>query len=153
MQAGDHRYFTGNHDSPLMAAMDPHCIPHSTIHRGVFCVGGAFSIDRFRRIEGVDWWADEELATSQFYEVMDRYEQERPAVVATHDCPSSVADRVMRFGAHVHERHSRTRQALDSMLHLHRPELWVFGHWHRRVDVVLDGTHFVCLEELGILDI
>jgi Calcineurin-like phosphoesterase len=153
MLQGDHRYFPGNHDNPELCAQDPLCISPGTMHQGVFCIGGAYSIDRWHRIEGRDWWPGEELSMDAFYQAMDRYEILKPTIVATHDCPSSVADHVMCFGAHQHERHSRTRQALEGFLGIHAPKLWIFGHWHHRVDVVLDGTRFVCLEELGVLDI
>ena len=43
---------------------------------------------------------------------------------------------------------SRTRQAFQAMFEAHQPDLWVFGHWHHSFDGVLDGTRFVCLNEL-----
>src|SRR5262245_14865759 len=40
----------------------------------------------------------------------------------------------------------------DSMMFIgggiHKPKLWVFGHWHRSFDKALRSTRFVCLAEL-----
>ena len=39
---------------------------------------------------------------------------------------------------------SRTRQAFDAMFVRHRPEYWVFGHWHPTHRTERDGCTFVC---------
>ena len=48
---------------------------------------------------------------------------------------------------------SRTRQAFDAMMSIHRPKLWIFGHWHRSRNEMIDGTRFICLAELEHKDI
>lgn len=149
----NHRFIRGNHDNPTLCKEHPMWVPDGTMIDDVFCLGGAYSIDQHQRIPGRDWWHDEELTIDEFYQMMDRYEDLKPSIVATHDCPSSIADRIMKNALHSHEKHSRTRQALDSMLYIHRPDVWIFGHWHVQRDIVIDGTRFICLPELGILDL
>jgi hypothetical protein len=48
---------------------------------------------------------------------------------------------------------SLSRQAFNSMLQFHQPKVWVFGHWHRSFDNVINGTRFVCLDELETKEI
>ena len=48
---------------------------------------------------------------------------------------------------------SRTRQALDAMFDIHKPDLWLFGHWHDSQDRNVMGTRFICLNELEYKDI
>ena len=39
-------------------------------------------------------------------------------------------------------------QAFAAMFEYHRPDVWIFGHWHRSASAVVDGTRFQCLGEL-----
>lgn len=144
----DNRYIRGNHDNPAACRADPRCIPDATFdaERGIFYMGGALSIDNAFRTPGLSWWEDEELSMDELYAAMDVYEAAKPRIVVTHECPESVVPYM--FNWYKTEWPSRTRQALDSMLALHRPELWVFGHWHGSRDDVRDGTRFICLNEL-----
>jgi hypothetical protein len=51
------------------------------------------------------------------------------------------------------ESRSRTRDALSAMWSIHKPDLWVFGHWHKNMTAVFDGCQFTCLNELSWLNI
>jgi hypothetical protein len=71
--------------------------------------------------------------------------------MVTHDCPESIARNLfleMKISFP-----SITRQALDGMLNIHRPNIWIFGHYHQSIDTVINGTRFICLNELEYKDI
>ena len=68
-------------------------------------------------------------------------------IMVTHDAPAD-AIRAMFPGDRVRRHLSRTMQALNAMFEYHRPDLWIFGHWHRSAGAVVDGTRFQCLGEL-----
>ena len=77
------------------------------------------------------------------------YEQVRPRVVLSHDGPQDFINAA--FG--IHDRF-RTRQALQAAYELWQPRFWLFGHHHlRREFQSPEGTLFVCLPELGWVDI
>lgn len=149
MASGNNRYIRGNHDNPAMCASHKFYIPDGSYDAstGIMYIGGALSIDRDLRTQGIDWWDDEELSYPDLQRLIDLYESVQPRVMITHECPEDVVGYLfswyqkMKIG-------SRTRDALGSMLYLHRPALWVFGHWHQHVDRVIDGTRFICLAEL-----
>ena len=43
----------------------------------------------------------------------------------------------------------RTQEALQRCFEAHQPEIWIFGHYHRRVDFILkQSTRFVCVADL-----
>jgi hypothetical protein len=42
---------------------------------------------------------------------------------------------------------------LEELFNIHKPELWVFGHYHVSRTVEEQGTRFVCLNELETLDV
>lgn len=146
MKAGDHKFIRGNHDSPSVARQTHGYIPDGTLYGRWFCVGGAISIDRHSREEGINWWADEELSQSDLYKVIDIYETIKPDYVVTHTCPASIAPKL--FGKHIKtygQFKSRTEQAFDSFLYIHKPKVWVFGHYHNTKSIYIDGTDFVCV--------
>lgn len=153
MSKGRHLFIRGNHDNPDVCKRQRYWIPDGTMVEGIFCLGGAASMDRTHRIEGMDWWPDEELSTAELEEHVSRYAALKPDIVCTHECPDSVARDVMapyRVGRI--DDGSRTRKALECMLQLHRPRFWVFGHWHTPVQFMREGTTFRCLAELECLD-
>jgi len=147
-----HRFIRGNHDNPHKVSQH-NWIPDGTVEGDTFFLGGGESIDRHNRIEGRDWWPEEELTLGQLYQYMDVYEAAKPRVVVSHECPSDVTARLFAHNVGRINNPSRTSQALGSLLYIHKPEIWIFGHWHLRVDEVLDGTRFICLEELGVIDL
>ena len=117
-------------------------------------IGGAYSIDRQWRTEGYDWWPDEQLSLPELNTLVDVYSTVRPRIMVTHDCPESLAPVMAAIGKFRYDYVSnRTRQALQAMLEIHRPEIHIFGHWHFSLDKVIDGTRFVCLAELECKDI
>ena len=148
------RYIRGNHDNPEVCKRQKQCIKDGTVeetHLGkVMYVGGAFSIDHMWRTKGYDWWEDEELTHSEFYDMMDIYEATKPDVMVTHDCPSTVCD-YMYKSQHRFD-NSRTQQAFSSMFAMYEPALWVFGHHHVHFDKVIGRTRFVCLPELYVME-
>lgn len=147
----NHRFIRGNHDYLMEIISNHDCknwIPDGTIIYGkIFCVGGAFSVDKVLRTEGVDWWADEELSTSEWYDILDLYDELRPKIVVSHDCPNQA----MPYSNY--KVPSRTGQALSAMFDIHKPELWVFGHYHTSFDEVIEGTRFVCVDQQKYIDI
>lgn len=157
VERGDHRFIRGNHDNPEVCKTQSLWIPDGTlVHDRVFCVGGAVSIDRAYRTEGLDWWPDEELSTSELDRVVDDFVALKPEVVCTHDCPDFVANEYLAWKnrAKIVDG-SRTRQALDAAYALveRKPRLWLFGHWHDTCHFVRTGTHFQMLGELDYCDV
>lgn len=154
MAKGRHLFIRGNHDNPQVCRRQRFWIPDGSMVDGVFCLGGAVSMDRAYRTEGMDWWADEELSAEELEHHVARYAGLKPDIVCTHECPDSIASTVMsayRIGRI--DDGSRTRPALERMLQLHQPRLWVFGHWHRSIVVSRGRTTFRCLGELECIDV
>lgn len=152
MSLGKHRYIRGNHDNPAACLRSKYWIPDGLVENNTMYVGGAYSIDRDWRIEGYDWWCDEELSMTQLEQIINLYEIAQPEIMVTHDCPDGVAHALFDFYAKF-EAGSRTRQAFDTMFEIHQPKLWLFGHWHEPRDEVINGTRFVCIPELCYIDI
>lgn len=152
-----HRFIRGNHDNPGECKKNSQYIPDGTIENDIMFIGGAVSIDKKLRTEGYSWWPDEELSTEELNRLVDVYAVTKPRIMVTHDCPESIAEIMVGLGGVglklEPEFASRTRQALQAMLEIHRPEIWLFGHWHVPFDQVINGTRFICLAELQAIDL
>lgn len=142
-------FIRGNHDNPDVCRDTPGYLGDYGINEhGVFFVSGADSIDKNRRTPGVDWWPDEQLSWEELSGACSTYSLEVPEIVVSHDCPQSLIPEMGKNYAP-----TQTRLALDAMLTINRPRLWVFGHHHLSFDKTIDGCRFVCLNELETLDI
>ncbi|TIN83080.1 metallophosphoesterase [Mesorhizobium sp.] len=154
MSEGRHLFIRGNHDNPDVCSRHDYWIKDGTTVEGIYCLGGAVSIDRAWRTEGLDWWSDEECSYADLERMIDEYSALKPEIVVTHECPESIANEMLSaFGRKKFEDGSRTRQALERMFHLHQPREWYFGHWHVSLRFMSGRTTFQCLNELEYADV
>lgn len=142
-------FIRGNHDDPEICRMMPGWIPdgHHDPAWDIMFVGGAYSVDRHLRTEGLDWWADEECSITELNGIVDRYAAVKPRIMVTHDAPSAAIEAVFP-NVRLFRPLSRTVQTFNSMFEVHCPDTWFFGHWHHSASAVVNGTRFQCLGEL-----
>lgn len=153
---GNHRFIRGNHDNPSEVKKCSKWIPDGTIEttdlgNKIMYVGGAWSIDWAYRTMGVDIWEDEELSLQELNDLVNLYDQEKPDIMITHTAPIGIPAGPMGF--RILGNGARTELALQEMLEIHRPKFWIFGHWHKNFDKIIDGTRFICLNELNYIDL
>jgi predicted phosphohydrolase len=154
MVEGNHRFIRGNHDNPSVCKRQSQWIPDGTVEGDVMFVGGALSVDRKWRKEGLDWWPDEELSIAELDRLIDVYADARPRIMVTHDCPQILEKTMVEAsGRDKSIEPSRTRQAFSAMFDHRRPQHWVFGHWHRTFRTTQYECTFTCLDELDFLEI
>lgn len=140
-----HRVLFGNHDYyPLLK--ESHSLGDFGAVGRYFWIRGASSIDRDMRTIGIDWFPEEEMSINQLQECVSAYLAMKPKIVLSHDCPHSVCARMFEI-----EQISRTRSAMDEMLEKHAPQMWIFGHHHVSKGETINGTRFVCLQELDYI--
>jgi hypothetical protein len=151
MTEGNHRFIRGNHDNPSVCKNHSQYIPDGYMENNMMFVGGALSIDRHMRQEDYNWWPEEELSMNQLNDIIDNYLQHKPEIMVTHECPDDIAFKFLY--SEKFEDKSRTRQAFSSMWQMHKPKMWIFGHWHRSYNENVLGTQFICLNELEYVDI
>jgi predicted phosphodiesterase len=138
-------FIRGNHDDPARCRLHPNYMgDYGITPAGIFFVSGAWSIDQSYRIPGVSWWKEEELSEPELQAAYELYVKEKPRFVMSHTCPEFVTN--LLIGSHKRYHDRRTENYLQRMWQEHRPETWVFGHWHTAYDQNTMGTRFVCLE-------
>ena len=153
-----HRFIRGNHDDPHASRKFPGFIEDGTVEDRMMFVGGAWSIDYQWRTPGVNWWPDEECNQIKFGEMIDDYENVKPDIMITHDFPREAAKEMFFDGSVALlsggiQYKTVTSEALQEMFEIHQPKLWIGGHWHVSKDRVVNGTRFVCLNELETLEV
>lgn len=148
------RFIRGNHDDPARCRAQPSYIEDGTFdpEYDILFAGGAWSIDYLWRTPGVSWWADEEMSITALEALIDAAQALRPKILATHDCPAPVAKALFPERTRV-QYPTRTGQALAALFEVYQPDLWVFGHWHESARRKINGTEFVCLNELETMTI
>lgn len=109
----------------------------------IMCIRGANSIDKLLQLQRGTWFEEEELTIQQAYELVDLYDSFKPDIVVSHDCPQSVRCTLFNINES-----SRTSQMLESLLCIHQPSHWYFGHHHKQIQREISGVHFRCLSEL-----
>lgn len=143
----------GNHDYiPYYHVYGPSMKNHMFWpNESIFTVRGAESIDKHLRNEGLDWFPNEELNYKEQLEAFDLYCKVKPKIVISHDCPQSVMERIFKMGWSYGK--TQTRTMLEMMFQEHQPNWWFFGHHHESKDEVINGTRFICLNELETFEI
>lgn len=153
-----HRFIRGNHDNLAKCKLMPGYIPDGLVENHTMFVGGAWSIDRAWRTEGVNWWADEECSYQQLEQLIDVYSIIKPKVMITHDCPTIAAVELFQKhglligGSSAKLESTRTASAFQAMYEIHQPDYWFFGHWHHTAHTKIGNTHFQCIGELDYID-
>lgn len=158
-------FIRGNHDDPALCKTHPNYAGEFGFKDGLFFCGGAFSIDYAWRQEAMRrnphitpvWWEDEELNVAQLGQALALYERVKPLVVATHEAPTSAKIKLLTELAIGFRPEklvpSRTDKAFQQMLKIHRPQYWLFGHYHIQRTWEDEGTLFSCLDELRTMEL
>lgn len=143
------RFFVGNHDNRTVASTLPACLGNFGEFENIFFVSGAHSIDQADRIEGKDWWRDEELSYSQSMECLKAWEKSDKEILVSHDTTQSFVERFML----IYDR-SITRTLLQDMIEVRKPKMIIFGHHHRRYEIDFDGIQYrgLASNETFVLD-
>ncbi len=107
--------------------------------RRVMFVGGALSVDRFRRHKGLDWFPEEILLAEDLRLLPD----ENMDIIISHTCPLEFdMEKYLRYCSNDID---PSRQVLSEVLQKYRPDLWYFGHFHIQAGDCYDNTNWFAL--------
>lgn len=109
----------------------------------VFTMGGALSIDKHKRKEGVSWWPEEMPSDAEYDEAFENLGHHGWKVnfVFTHDAPDSIKEKLGDWYEH---------DKLTNFLEIVRQDLiydyWFFGHYH--MNKMITGKDIVLYEQI-----
>ena len=105
-------------------------------------MGGAYSVDVYRRTAGVSWWPEE---TPSWPQINQGVKQGHADIVISHDAPWGHTVPGLHADAKMKHRPSRwTRKGLAAILDSATPRRWYHGHHHERYVDVLEHTGGKC---------
>lgn len=157
----------GNHDNPNYFTESPFQLSNIqflndfdvlTIEdKTILFVGGAISIDRKMRREGVDYWKDEELPHI-IPDISQIYDGTSIDIVCTHNCPTYTWPTELSPIIHKFVTYDKTliRDLIDERKRLdllyekikdfngYDPKRWVYGHMHKTIQTMFGNTTFQC---------
>jgi hypothetical protein len=149
-----HTFIRGNHDNPEVCRKHPNYLGDFGYlpDWDMFYISGALSIDKAIRVEGRDWWDEEELYMKDANAALDLYTQVKPRIVVSHDCPE-IAKIVLLTWKKKFNIPSRTNQLLQAMFERHQPSFWYFAHYHISKTFTIHNTQFQVLNEFEKIEI
>lgn len=119
--------------------------------RSFFTFGGAASVDKNWRIEGLSWWRGEEAQRSEIENALDNLERVGNKVdyILTHTMPMSIIKSIPMFDHKVYP--CTTAAFLDEVLNRVEYDKWFCGHFH--VDMpVHDKRLFILYDTVTAID-
>jgi len=128
-----------------------------------FYVRGGFSLDLQSRIQheqitGVkSWWSNEQLSVKECEDCLELYNREKPDVVMSHSCPAEISNIIgmpgfLRSFGWSEDMTTQTQHLLQFMFEDWQPKIHIFGHMHRNWEQTINGTKFICINELEYID-
>ena len=106
--------------------------------RTIMFMGGADSIDKNMRKEGVNWFREEVIQQKDLFDLPDI----KVDIFITHTCPAALVNDLRKFYEKDYE---PSNYALSELHKQYKPDLWFFGHWHMYREGKLFGTQWHCL--------
>lgn len=112
----------------------------------VFSVaGGAYSIDKFGRTPGIDWFPQETLSEKDLMVFAATCNMNRTDVLLTHDSPSWAEFDQMGGIIPIPESYHH-RQMMNQIHRMAQPKLWFHGHYHHWMNYSGYGTEVYGLD-------
>lgn len=114
-----------------------------------FTFGGAHSRDRYRRVEGIDWFPEEIPTREEYEEGLDNLEacDYQVDYVITHTAPREVACALGYYDESIDE--IALQRFLQQIADEAEYEKWFFGHFH--VDEVIEDVFVALYDEIVVV--
>jgi hypothetical protein len=151
------KYFNGEYIRDTIKLLKDYTI----LDDNTLLIGGAISIDRLNRVEGVSYWKDEKLIYNDMVQTFTGIEY-----VITHTCPSflqsSKAANDLQFFKMMcnnipslynklinecQEERTIMTTIYDELSLNNKLKKWYYGHFHNEECVFINDTEFQCLND------
>jgi len=114
--------------------------------KSILTIGGALSIDKHYRTEGISWWAGEQLTKADEENTLNNLDTIKWKVdyVLTHTCPSSIIHEFLDGpnSPKFNDPASTFLEFIDERLEYNK---WLFGHFHTDRLYEWEGDVYQCL--------
>ena len=108
-------------------------------------LGGALSIDKDSRVEGVSWWRNEVMSHSDYL----NFPEGNYDIIFSHTIPTSIMSKLKIPIWNSGKLKDPSCDILDAALLRYKPKRWYFGHFHQEFNFKMDGCEFIGLDMAG----
>jgi predicted phosphodiesterase len=121
----------------------PRCTTMTMNDINCLFIGGAVSIDKSSRVEGISWWRNEELSYSDYLNLPN----ENLEVVFSHTVPSFAFDKMPEITQFLSAKFQDSScKILEEVFYNYKPKQWYFGHFHKEYHFNFEGCEFTGLD-------
>jgi predicted phosphodiesterase len=144
-------WIRGNHDNPSYSCPYNRCLESGYYpDLKMFVFSGAESPDRHLRVEGLNWWKEEEHTQSYMGYLISLAKWEDIKLFVSHDGPLGITK--FMFPQYMWgQEGSRTANALQKIWNVTCPDNWVFGHHHATSYREEFGCNFYCVDQYKMM--
>lgn len=95
----------------------------------IFTMGGAYSIDKYMRKDGLSWWKEELPSNEEYREATQNLRESGNCVdyIITHTAPRGM---IRRMGKYPDMHDAELTGFLEWIMYEVKFKKWFFGHWH-----------------------
>jgi len=111
-------------------------------NKNILFLGGADSIDRNSRTIGKSWWPQEIFSLEDFDLVSERIKDKHIDIVVSHTAPKFIVEQL----SFIEKLNDPTTKALELIFDMIKPELWIFGHFHKYIEIQIQQCKFIGLD-------
>lgn len=99
----------------------------------ILTFGGAFSIDRIYRIEGVSWFPEEQYSEEDYHNLCENIEKHNSKFdyILSHDCPKHIVQYLYGYNSYP----NKTSDLLENISNTCDFSKWYFGHHHTDIKI------------------
>lgn len=99
----------------------------------IFTMGGAYSIDKYMRKDGLSWWKEELPTNGEYREATQNLRETGNCVdyIITHTAPREM---IRRMGKYPDMHDAELTGFLEWIMYEVKFKKWFFGHWHMDVE-------------------
>ena len=99
----------------------------------IFTMGGAYSIDKYMRKDGLSWWKEELPTNGEYREATQNLRETGNCVdyIITHTAPREM---IRRMGKYPDMHDAELTGFLEWIMYEVKFKKWFFGHWHTDVE-------------------
>ena len=115
-------------------------------------MGGALSIDKYRREPNLSWWEDEEISKKDLETALENISNFKGKLdfCVTHTCPQSFLKKLgeqMDISHKIEDKNPYKLEIIYQTLFKQNkiPKYFMFGHWHRDISFNIGTTTANCL--------
>ena len=97
----------------------------------VAVIGGADSVDRWARTEGLSWWMEETVTAADAEKLIENTKELEDVIILSHDAPAQLIGILKHLnGINAMSVTSESQRNLQTVCDNVKFKKWCFGHWH-----------------------